>query len=196
MAADQEDGRLIGELLRVPSQAVVRHVHRAFTAAGYAGLRPAHMSIFQHVDHPPAGTRITDLAERAQMTKQSMGQLVADLEAGGYLERVPDPTDGRAKIVRLTERGWTVHEEAGEIVKRLEADWAARLGGQKLDQLRCLLKELIATLEASATRHRASQDGPLEQPPHATTTGSPLPRTGEGLGVRATLQSSRRTPAP
>ena len=148
MGADREDGRLIGELLRVPAQAVVRHVHRAFAAAGYEGLRPAHLSVFQHVDHPPGGTRLTELAERAQMTKQSMGQLVADLEAGGYVERAPDPTDGRAKIVRLTERGWAIHEEAGEIVGRLEAEWAARLGGQKLRQLRRLLKDLIAALEA------------------------------------------------
>jgi DNA-binding MarR family transcriptional regulator len=82
------------------------------------------------------------------MTKQSMGQLVADMERGGLVERVPDLTDGRAKIVRLTERGWTMHETASEIVKGLEEDWATRLGGQKLDQLRQLLKELIAALDA------------------------------------------------
>jgi DNA-binding MarR family transcriptional regulator len=144
----ESDGRLIGELLRVPAQAVVRHCHRAFTEAGYTGIRPAHMSILQHVDHPPGGTRIGELAERAQMTKQSMGQLVADMERGGLVERVPDPTDGRARIVRLTERGWMMHETAGEIVRGLEAEWATRLGGPKLDRLRQLLKELIAALDA------------------------------------------------
>jgi DNA-binding MarR family transcriptional regulator len=143
----ESDGRLIGELLRVPAQAVVRHCHRAFTEAGHAGLRPAHMSILQHVDHPPGGTRISELAERAQMTKQSMGQLVAEMERSGLVERVADPTDGRAKIVRLTERGWAMHETAGEIVKGLEAEWAIRLGGQNLDELRRLLKELITALE-------------------------------------------------
>ena len=147
-ASEESDGRLIGELLRVPAQAVVRHCHRAFTEAGYSGLRPAHMSILQHVDHPPGGTRIGELADRAQMTKQSMGQLVADMEKGGLVECVTDPTDGWAKIVRLTERGWAMHETAGEIVKGLEAEWATRLGGQKLDQLRRLLKELITALDA------------------------------------------------
>jgi DNA-binding MarR family transcriptional regulator len=132
----------------VPAQAVVRHCHRAFAEAGYTELRPAHMSILQHVDHPPGGTRIGELADRAQMTKQSMGQLVADMERGGLVERVPDPTDGRARIVRLTERGWMMHETAGEIVRGLEADWANRIGGQKLDRLRQLLKELIAALDA------------------------------------------------
>jgi DNA-binding MarR family transcriptional regulator len=138
---------MIGELLRVPALAVQRYCHDAFKAAGYGGLRPAHLSILIHVDHPPGGTRITELAERAMMTKQSMGQLVADMETLGLVERVPDPTDRRATIVRLTEAGWRMHELAGEIVRGLEAEWAARLGGKKLAQLRRLLKELIATFD-------------------------------------------------
>jgi DNA-binding MarR family transcriptional regulator len=141
------DGRLIGELLRVPAQAVQRSIHRAFTEAGYAGLRPAHMSILQYVDHPPGGTRITELAERAMMTKQSMGQLVADMELRSLVELTTDPNDGRAKIVRLTERGWEMHEAAGEIAKGLEADWSSRLGPQQFRDLRQLLKDLIASLD-------------------------------------------------
>jgi DNA-binding MarR family transcriptional regulator len=142
-----DDGRLIGELLRVPAHAVVRHVSRAFAEAGYPALRPAHMSIFQHVDHPPGGTRITELAERAQMTKQSMGQLITDMERLELVERIPDPTDQRAKIVRLTDAGWEMHEAASDIVKRLEADWSSRFGADNLSQLRLLLKALITTLE-------------------------------------------------
>ena len=53
----------------------------------------------------PDGSRLTDLAERAHMTKQSVGEVTTELERRGYLERVPDPGDGRAKIIRLTERG-------------------------------------------------------------------------------------------
>jgi DNA-binding MarR family transcriptional regulator len=143
----EPDGRLIGELLRVPAQAVQQSIHRAFTEAGYAGLRPAHMSILQHVDHPPGGTRITELAERAMMTKQSMGQLVADMEERGLVERTTDPGDGRAKIVRLTARGWEMHEAASEIGKGLEADWSSRLGRQKFQDLKQLLKDLIASLD-------------------------------------------------
>jgi DNA-binding MarR family transcriptional regulator len=143
----ENDGRLIGELLRVPYQAVVRHISRAFTEAGYGALRPAHMSILQHVDHPPAGTRITELAERAQMTKQSMGQVVVDMESLGYVELVPDPSDRRAKIVRLTEAGWEMHEAAGEIGKALETDWGSRISSDDFDQLRRLLKQLIGALD-------------------------------------------------
>lgn len=147
MTEQDEDRRLIGALLRAPSQAVVRYIHRAFADAGYTDLRPAHMPILMYVDHPPNGTRITDLAERAQMTKQSMGQLVTDMERLGLVERIPDPTDQRAKIVRYTDRGWEMHEAAIEIGKSLEADWAARFGPENFAELRRLLKGLIAALE-------------------------------------------------
>src|SRR5258708_514701 len=103
---DHDDGRRIGELLRVPNQAVVAHCHRALNAAGFTDLRAAHMPIFMYIDHPPAGTTITILAERAQITKQSMGEVVDYMEKRGYVERIPDPVDKRAKIVRLTARGW------------------------------------------------------------------------------------------
>mgnify|MGYP002336095740 CR=1 FL=1 len=144
---DDEDGRLIGELLRVPYHAVVRHIQGAFAQAGYPELRPAHMSIFQHVDHPPHGTRITELAERAQMTKQSMGQLVTDMERLGFVERIPDPTDQRAKIVRLTDLGWEMHEACGAIAKGLEADWSTRVGAEEFFDLKLRLKGLIASLD-------------------------------------------------
>lgn len=81
-------------------------------------LRPAPLSMVRHLDHPPAGTRITD------------------------------PTDRRATIVRFTERGWERHEAAAVIVKRLEAEWGDRLGGDRLEQLRGQLKALIAALGA------------------------------------------------
>jgi DNA-binding MarR family transcriptional regulator len=140
---DHDDGRRIGELLRVPAQAVVRYISGALAAAGYADLRPAHMPIFMYLDHPPDGTRVTELAERAQVTKQSMGELVAYLEERGYVERIPDPSDRRAKLVRYTALGWQVHETAPRIATELEALWAERLGRERFDELRAILKQLI-----------------------------------------------------
>jgi DNA-binding MarR family transcriptional regulator len=149
---DHEDGRRIGELLRIPSLAVVQHISGALARAGYDDLRPAHMPIFMYLDHPPHGTRVTELAERAQVTKQSMGELVAYLEERGYVERIADPTDRRAKLVRYTPLGWHVHEAAPRIALELEALWAERIGREKFNQLRSMLKELITALEVTSPR--------------------------------------------
>ena len=72
-------------------------------AAGYPDIRVSHSCVFGNID--VEGSRLTDLAERANMAKQSVGEVASDLEQRGYVERVADPTDGRAKIIRLTERG-------------------------------------------------------------------------------------------
>jgi DNA-binding MarR family transcriptional regulator len=88
------------------------------------------------------GTQVSELARRAQVTKQSMGELVAHLERHGYVERVPDPGDGRARLVRATDRGREVYAVASEVVDELERDWTARLGAAKMRQLRGLLEEL------------------------------------------------------
>ena len=75
-----------------------------------------------------------------------MAELVAHLERHGYVERVPDPSDRRAKLVRATERGGDVYEIAREVVVELEARWTKRLGRAKMRQLRQLLEELNAAL--------------------------------------------------
>ena len=73
--------RMIGALLRIPFQAINARLEAELAAAGFADLRPAHFSVFQHL--PADGARVTDLAERAQITKQSMGYLVDHLEERG-----------------------------------------------------------------------------------------------------------------
>jgi DNA-binding MarR family transcriptional regulator len=89
---------------------------------------------------------VSVLAERAQITKQSMAELVAHLERHGYVERAVDPSDRRAKLVRATPRGDEVYAIAREFVIELEADWAKRLGKAKIRELRGLLEELNAVL--------------------------------------------------
>ena len=148
---DDGGGPLIAVLLRVPYQAVIARVTRRLRDE-YPGLRPAHLIVFQTLDHPPAGTRLTELAERAQMTVQSMGELVDALERGGYVERIPDPTDRRAKLIRYTDRGWAVHERGGAIMSALQAEWAGRLGSEKLAQLLALLRELHGSLQTRPDR--------------------------------------------
>lgn len=141
---EPEDRRMIGALLRIPREATLRRVVAGLGAAGFGDVRPAHFTVFQHM--PPEGIRLTALAEAALLTKQTMGYLVDDLEALGYVERVPDPTDRRAKLVRLTTRGWEVDRTVREVIKQIEADWAERLGEEEYQQLTRLLRALIAIL--------------------------------------------------
>jgi DNA-binding MarR family transcriptional regulator len=127
-------------LLREPFRAMSEELAARLAARGHPEVRYAHGTVFQFLDD--AGTRVSDLAERAQMTKQSMAQLVAHLEAHGYVERVPDPADGRAKLVRATDRGRAVFAVARELVAEVDARLQARLGKAKLQRLRALLREL------------------------------------------------------
>jgi DNA-binding MarR family transcriptional regulator len=130
----------LGILLREPFQEVVRRVSDGLAAAGYDDLRPAHTAVFQHIDAD--GSRLTDLAERAQITKQSMGYLVDHLERRGYLERRPDPTDRRATLICLTDRGWNQVRTALAIIGSIEQEWTDRLGADRMDDLRRALTEL------------------------------------------------------
>jgi DNA-binding MarR family transcriptional regulator len=111
-------------------------------AAGYTDIRPGHRCVFGTID--PEGSRLTDLAHRANMTKQSVGEATSDLEQRGYVERVPDPNDGRAKIIRLTERGREAQAIARRLIDDLEREWAERYGEERVAALREALEEITA----------------------------------------------------
>ena len=132
-------------LLRLPYQAFIGRLHEELATRGYPEIRPAHGIVFQYL--PATGARVTDLAARSQVTKQQMSLLVDDLVQCGYLERAPDPADGRAKIVRPTPHGETLLRTAEEISTGIERNWAARFGEQRLRRLRGDLEELIRTLD-------------------------------------------------
>jgi DNA-binding MarR family transcriptional regulator len=130
----------IGILLRGPFQEIVARISEGLTEAGFDDIRPAHTAVFQHIK--AEGSRLSELAERAQLTKQSMGYLVDYLEQHSYVERRPDPTDRRANLICLTERGWAEVRAALSIIAAIEHEWEQRLGKRRLDQLRELLTEL------------------------------------------------------
>ncbi len=134
------------QLLRMPYQAYIELLFGQLKMAGYADIHPAHAIVFQHL--PVEGVRITGLAERTQLTKQYLGRLVVELETLGYLERTPDPTDGRAKLVCLSERGRGITHVAEGIIANIETAWAQRIGEAGYTALRRHLVELIAALES------------------------------------------------
>jgi DNA-binding MarR family transcriptional regulator len=127
-------------LLREPYRVGSALLHQRFAERGHPQVRPPHGNVFPFLDD--AGTRVSVLAERAQITKQSMAELVAHLEHHGYVERIPDPADRRAKLVRATARGDELYAIAREFVAELELQWTKRLGKKKMRQLRELLEEL------------------------------------------------------
>jgi DNA-binding MarR family transcriptional regulator len=127
-------------LLREPFRAMSEQLVARLAQRGHGEVRYAHGNVFQYLDD--TGTHVSELAQRAQMTKQSMAQLVQHLEQHGYVERVPDPADRRAKLVRTTERGREVFAIVREFVAETDANLSERLGEAKLTQLRALLAEL------------------------------------------------------
>jgi DNA-binding MarR family transcriptional regulator len=137
-------GFLIGSLLQVPLEVLGNRIQAAYAAAGLAEIRPAHGAVFRNL--AADGERITELAARAHTTKQAMGYLVDYLVQHGYLERLPDPTDGRAQIVRRTDRGWTVNRIARQVVAEVQTEWATILEPARFALLLSLLTELASQL--------------------------------------------------
>jgi DNA-binding MarR family transcriptional regulator len=147
----------LGLLLREPFRIGSERLHERFAERGHPEVRAPHGNVLQFLD--PDGTRVSALAQRAQITKQSMAELVAHLERHGYVERIPDPTDRRAKLVRATARGQEVYALAREFVAELDDEWGRRLGTAKMRELRTLLEELndvVAAWDSDADQRRHS----------------------------------------
>jgi DNA-binding MarR family transcriptional regulator len=127
-------------LMFINYRAAEDRIFAAVAAAGYGDVTRAQGRLLAGID--PGGTRLSVLAERARIAKQTALALVNGLESAGYVERVPDPTDGRARLIRLTARGHRglPHARAEEL--RIEAEWESQLGPRRMRALRKALWEL------------------------------------------------------
>jgi DNA-binding MarR family transcriptional regulator len=112
---------------------------------GHGGLRPAHARLLVFLGWD--GSRISDIARAQDVSKNAVGQLVSEMEDLGYVERVPDPRDGRAKIVRYTRQGWDLMADAAAIGERLDARLEEIIGAARLAQFRSALADICADLE-------------------------------------------------
>lgn len=134
------DGQNLGLLCWYPYRAMEARVMEALAAAGFDDVTLAQSRVLQRV--APEGVRLTELADRARVTKQTAGFLVDQLEKAGYVRRVPDPTDARARLVRLATRGFEAVRAAGAVVAQVEAEWVAHLGRRDVERLRAMLTRL------------------------------------------------------
>ena len=133
-------------LLREPFAAMTDRLLMVLAERGHGAVRAPHAAVFEFLDDE--GTRVSVLAERARVAKQSMAELVVYLEDHGYVERSPDPADGRAKLVRATARGREVSAIAHEVMDAVEAELVQRLGARAVARLRAALVALDGALGA------------------------------------------------
>jgi DNA-binding MarR family transcriptional regulator len=136
----------LGLLLRLAHQQWTQAVDAALDEAGFGDIRPPHANVFTFV--PPHGIQVSELTKLARVRKQTMAQAVEELEALGYVERRPDPTDRRARLVFLTERGTKVRPIAVAAGKRADAEWVKLTSKRTIEQLRTSLTEVLTRLQA------------------------------------------------
>jgi DNA-binding MarR family transcriptional regulator len=132
----------LGRLLLEAHRALAAELALAMEERGLADVRAGHAAVFLHIDRR-SGTRLTDLARRARISKQGMMLVVDELETRGYVRRASDPRDARAKVVKLTTRGRTVATECRRAVQALETRSRRALGERRYDGLRDALADLI-----------------------------------------------------
>ena len=123
-----------------PSRAMEARLLATVTAEGFDDLTLAQARLAARIG--PHGTRLTDLAEQALVTKQTAGHLVDQLQRAGYVRRVPDPTDARARLVQIADRGQALVAIARRVEAEVEAEWTAHLGEEATAQLRAALTRL------------------------------------------------------
>jgi DNA-binding MarR family transcriptional regulator len=131
----------LGRLFLQAQRAYFKRGIAKLRARGHDRVTLAHTTLLPYLDRE--GTSVTNLAERAGMTKQSMRQLVVDLEDKGYIKRIPDPDDRRATLVIFTAEGRRFIEDGNEAKKEIDDEYRALLGEKRLKALKASLKTLI-----------------------------------------------------
>jgi len=127
-------------LMEIVEEALFAEFRQELETSGYGDIRPTHGCVFRFIREEPL--RLTELASLAGMTKQSIGEVIDNLVELGYVQRVPDPQDRRAKLLCLTERGEEAQKVGFGLFRKIEQRWARRYGPERFAQLRELLEEI------------------------------------------------------
>jgi DNA-binding MarR family transcriptional regulator len=135
-----------------------RALTRISAQAGVPSFRRSHLSMLAHIDF--AGTRLTEIARRMDVSKQAVGQLINEMEQMGTVTRVPDPSDGRARLVRFTDEGKEQMVHGLNVLKDVERELAQVIGEARMGELHGLLVQLLAALEGGEARAALAPSGP------------------------------------
>jgi DNA-binding MarR family transcriptional regulator len=127
----------IGQLLRDAFDDFEQRLLAGLREAGETEMRPKYNAALRYLDEE--GTRATVLAERSGLTRQALSQIVDEMEAAGYVTRLPDPGDRRAKLVVYTERGLRAFRDSRRVIAEIERDYERRLGKSGYRELRAAL---------------------------------------------------------
>ncbi len=141
--------RPLPALITEVKNAALRKLLDRLADAGHPDIREGYGCVFGFIDMEH-GSRLTELADRSGLTKQAVGEAVAELERLGYLTRVPDPLDRRAKIIKLTEHGVDGCMTGRRLFAEIEQEWAEQVG-----------EELVSSLREAATRIAELEGAPL-----------------------------------
>jgi DNA-binding MarR family transcriptional regulator len=138
------DRLAVGQLLGRLQREFRTELFAPAAGRGYGDLRPPHLQVFGSVGVD--GVRLTELAARGQLSLATTSELVTDLQRLGYLERRPDPSDGRARLIYPTARGRQVLADAGDRVAEIEAHWATLVGQEEFQRTCQTLQHLLDKL--------------------------------------------------
>ena len=131
-----------GQMVQFAYRAADGAIQRGLQSRGF-DVRMTHSAVLANIDIA-TGTRATVLAERAAVSKQAIGELIDDLEDRGYVRRVADPADGRAKLIQLTRKGHKLMDAAYEVINQIERALLKETGKKELETARNVLRALIS----------------------------------------------------
>jgi DNA-binding MarR family transcriptional regulator len=143
--------RPLPALMTLVKDAAIHKMRDRLSEEGYGDIREGYGCVFGFIDIDN-GSRLTELAERSGLTKQAVGEVIPELEQLGYVTRVPDPRDRRAKIIKLTPKGRDACLTGRRLFAEIEREWAEELGEELLAGLRDAA-ERIAAAEREKTAH-------------------------------------------
>jgi DNA-binding MarR family transcriptional regulator len=136
---------MIGALVHTISRDLRQRVTAALHARGFTDYRTTYHDVFMLMG--PEGNRVGELAKWAGITRQAMSEMLADLERLGFVERVADPTDRRAVLVRRTDQGWEVNTIARQVVGETQRAWSARVGAARYAEMLESLRQIVGLIE-------------------------------------------------